>query len=539
MAHTEKPIISWGVIRLILAGAAVLCLLQSSASAAGLEEGLFVDTRIHADLYRAGGGGPTDATVVRSRLVWVDARRIGGEGLPGGAASVVLNLFGDASHPAVRDRLERRSAESYTWFGRIEGVPRSQATLVVDGDDLVANIVVEGVFYQVRPVGDGVHSIREIDQSAFPDEIPPITPDVPAGLDSDSPPIGRDDASFIDIMVVYTPAAASASGNITAEIQLAIDETNTSFSNSGITQRLRLVHAAQVAYVESGNMNTDLIRLTSASDGYMDNVHTLRNAYGADCVSLWIVSVEACGIAWFTDTVSPSFESSAFSVVEQSCATGYYSFGHELGHNMSARHDWYVDTYDGGYPCTSNKAYVDTTARWRTIMGYNDDCSDLGFSCARLQYWSNPDVTYGGAPMGVPECTPSAGADNRKALNASAFTVANFRQSVALSPLTTINLVSPVEYATPLSAPTFLWSADGGTNNVYAVDFSLSVYGPWWSTYANMHITIGDTSWTMPNGLWSAVPAGGWIYWRVRGADLDEAQLTIVTSDEMFWFYKY
>jgi hypothetical protein len=27
--------------------------------------------------------------------------------------------------------------------------------------------------------------------------------------------------------------------------------------------------------------------------------------------------------------------------------------------------------------------------------------------------------------------------------------------------------------------------------------------------------------------------------WSVWGADLDESPLNIVTSDEMFWFYKY
>ena len=36
--------------------------------------------------------------------------------------------------------------------------------------------------------------------------------------------------------------------------------------------RLHLVHVAAVAYNESGNFNTDLNRLTSGSDGYMDNV---------------------------------------------------------------------------------------------------------------------------------------------------------------------------------------------------------------------------------------------------------------------------
>jgi hypothetical protein len=63
-------------------------------------------------------------------------------------------------------------------------------------------------------------------------------------------------------------------------------------------------------------------------------------------------------------------------------------------------------------------------------MAYNTECSDLGFNCTRLKYWSNPDVLYGGQPMGVPEGQYHA-ADNRKTLNNTAWTVANFRQSVS------------------------------------------------------------------------------------------------------------
>ncbi len=94
---------------------------------------------------------------------------------------------------------------------------------------------------------------------------------------------------------------------------------------------------------------------------------------------------------------------------------------------MSARHDWYVDPTNNS-PYTFNHGYVYKPDRWRTIMAYNRECTDNGYSCTRLKYWSNPDVTYGGVPMGVPEGSYHA-ADNRKTLNNTAWTVANFRQS--------------------------------------------------------------------------------------------------------------
>jgi hypothetical protein len=141
-------------------------------------------------------------------------------------------------------------------------------------------------------------------------------------------------------------------------------------------------------------------------------------------VSLWIEGGNYCGIAYLMSTVSQAFESSAFSVVARDCATGYFSFGHEFGHNMSAHHDWYVSSSTNPYPYIHG--YVYFPDRWRTIMAYNTECSDKGSNCTRIQYWSNPDVSYNSVPMGVPagQLQPS---DNRMTLNNTAYTVANFR----------------------------------------------------------------------------------------------------------------
>ncbi|MBI3658915.1 hypothetical protein HY230_00370 [Candidatus Acetothermia bacterium] len=97
-----------------------------------------------------------------------------------------------------------------------------------------------------------------------------------------------DDGSIIDVMVVYTPAARSAAGGtsaIQAAIDLMVSTTNQAYTNSGITTRLNLVHSEEVSYTETGGTE-DLDRLTNSSDGFMDNVHSLRNTYGADLVAL-------------------------------------------------------------------------------------------------------------------------------------------------------------------------------------------------------------------------------------------------------------
>jgi hypothetical protein len=369
-----------------------------------------------------------DPTILRARYVLVNLQHLAGREVPDGATNIILNLFHDVSLLAVKDSMVKRSENRYTWFGRVHGAEFSQIILVVENGFLAGNVRLDGKLYQIRSIGEGVHEIREIDQNAFPEEAPsiPIVPNYEPDLGFDL--LQADDGSFIDVMVIYTDAAAGNSANIASEIQLAIDETNLSYENSGITHRLRLVHSEPITYTESGDANTDLNRLWDPADGYLDIAHSARDDYMADVVSLWVEDLNACGIGFLMSVVSESFEGYAFSVVRRDCATGYYSFGHEIGHNMSARHDRYVDDTDKS-PYSYNHGYVDSDNMWRTIMAYNAECSDAGFNCQRIAYWSNPDITYNGAPTGIPEGYPEA-ADNRKTLNNTAYTVANFRQGV-------------------------------------------------------------------------------------------------------------
>ncbi len=202
------------------------------------------------------------------------------------------------------------------------------------------------------------------------------------------------------------------------------------------------MHTAEVVYTESGNITTDRNRLQNPSDGYVDNVHALRDTYEADVVTMIVENGGGyCGIAYIMTSVSTTFENYAFNITARNCATGYYSFGHELGHIMSARHDWYVDATSYS-PYSYNHGLTNPTDGWRTIMAYNSECVARGTSCTRLQYWSNPNVSYGGDPMGVPAGTstacstgslsnPACDADNRMTLNNTAWTVANFRDSTS------------------------------------------------------------------------------------------------------------
>ena len=394
-----------------------LCLMFGSSFSSPKEQEEGTLHELFSDVYITYEQEKQDPTIVQMRYVQVNFEFLEK------AESILLNLFNTVSVMATRERIERRSESRYTWFGRISGKEYSSVVLTIENGSMAGNITFDGKVYQVRPMGNGIHAVREIDQSAFPTEAPPIPIENQKIPIKTVPESQFDDGSIIDVMVVYTDDVANASGNIGAEIQLAIDETNASYANSGINQRVRLVHTAEVNYAETGNISAALDCITSKTDGCLDQVHSWRDTYGADEVSFWVENGgNYCGIAYMMYTVSPSFEENAFSVVARSCATGYYSFGHEMGHNMGAHHDTYVAPGPGAYEYSHGYVYL--PGQWRTVMAYNNQCAAYGIYCTRLPYWSNPDITYGGVPMGVENI-----ADNTRCLNNTAYTVANFRQS--------------------------------------------------------------------------------------------------------------
>jgi hypothetical protein len=215
-----------------------------------------------------------------------------------------------------------------------------------------------------------------------------------------------------------------------SQVNLAVAETNTGYANSNVVQRLRLAAAVEVDYTESGTttsgMSADLHRLTETGDGYMDSVHTLRDTYHADVVSLLVTGYNnpsgACGIAWLMAGNDPAFAPNAFSVIDRTCATGYYSFGHELGHNMGLNHARADTVGTGAY--SYSYGYKNPANLFRTVMAYN-----CPVSCPRVLHFSNPNVTYGGNPTGISEAFPSTSAYNALSLNNTRVTVANWRQA--------------------------------------------------------------------------------------------------------------
>ena len=328
----------------------------------------------------------------------------------------------------------------------------TSVSLVVQGADVLGSIEHGGVTWRVAPLGGGLTAVYRYDTSGLRMDPPGwgmrqrlLAPEPRPMDDAGTSVEGTDTGDVIDLMVVYTPAAA-ALGNIDAFIQFALNNTHDAYRNSNIGFRLRLVHKAQVDYTQhASNMGEDLQRLSNldrngrpvANDGYMDEVHDLRDRYGADLVALFVArpASRVCGVAWippFGRYPRDDFASLGFSVNARSCeTTSGRVFAHELGHNQGARHDPYNSPGDcptgpdscngqGNFPWRYGRC--NTEQGWRTVMAYQS--TPDGRCVQSTARFSSPDVTWRGVATG-----DAARRDNRRVLLETARRVANFRQS--------------------------------------------------------------------------------------------------------------
>ena len=341
--------------------------------------------------------------------------------------------LGERKIPIRKERIDARGINSYVFVGcNNEGC---RVLISVLGDDIQGVIETDEEVFTIKTIGEQQYALITVDysllreacddlhkenyRSSFDDNIQNHISDIESDNNIFSSPILKMATAYdckIRVLVLYTQNALSSPSvsNIKNTILTAVALTNQSFINSQINYQIELVYAGQTNYTESG-FSTDLSRFRTSGDGYMDEVHTLRNKYSADVCVLLINDCEYCGLA--SGISVTKYE--AFCVVStcSTCATTNYSFGHEIGHLLGCRHDPSNDS--GTIPFAYGHGYVNPSKTWRTIMAYGNTCN----SCPRLLYWSNPNVTKDGSPMGT-----VATHNNARVWNERSNTVMAFRQ---------------------------------------------------------------------------------------------------------------
>jgi hypothetical protein len=327
-----------------------------------------------------------------------------------------------------KERIDVRGINNFCFVG--SNNEDSHILMSILEDDVQGVIEAANGVFSIETIGKNEYAIIKIDQSKLKEGCENLQEEVNhfnindtdnAGSNNEndnittSPILGYASAydCKIRVLILYTPSAQSSVSNIKNTGLTAVALTNQSFINSNINYQIELVYMGQTNYTESGSYSTDLSRFRISGDGYMDEVHTLRNKYSADVCVLLAYETDVCGVASGIGVTA----NSAFCVVStlSNCATSNYSFGHEIGHLLGCRHDTYVD--NNNTPFAYGHGYVYSPNNWRTIMAYPDACS----TCIRVQFWSNPNVMRNGVPMGTTATNNTARVWNEQSNNIMTF----------------------------------------------------------------------------------------------------------------------
>lgn len=361
-----------------------------------------------------------------------------------------------------RDRVAERDG-SRSWVGHIEGEANSEAFFTHRGTSISGVIRRGNALYQMSGTDGAEAVLVKVDHERLPPEgemerhasadslldLNKITSIVTGG--------GSANGQIQDVMVAYTPASCGRydatqnggngdgeCGEIEALIVNAVNMANQAYLNSQDAikavslPQLNLVHMAQTDYVETNNIGTSLDDVTFAGGDHaeMDELHALRDSYGADLVTLITEDNSYCGLAW---TLNGSAEY-GFSAIASKCLANQ-SYAHEVGHNQGNEHDrgHLADGSEGYYNYSYGYNYCTNDDNgFRDIMSY--PCSSG--NGPRISNFSNPNVFYNGKPTGISENKANA-AYAALSMSKTAAIVANFRPSAATgTPSAPTNVVS-------------------------------------------------------------------------------------------------
>jgi len=357
--------------------------------------------------------------------------------------------FGENTFLMTKERINVRGINSFGFVGK-DSMSNKIVISILDGD-IQGSIETLNGTYTVETIGENDYAIFKIDQSRLKgcdgteeddsgeesgeEEVEREEEDN-SNTDYDNnsnwehndtltfpilrPTITRD--CKIRVLVSYTPYAQTLASNMKNRVLFAIELVNEAFISSNVNYRIELAYAGLTNYTEEDDTQSDfrksLRRFRNKNDGYMDEIHTLRDKYSADiCVIL--LGNEAL---WGRATGINVGAERAFCAVNASLACiADHSFDHEIGHLVGCRHDYYMDA--NLVPHTYCHGYINPSMTWRTIMAYNNACKKAGCYCPTIGYWSNPNVYYNGEPTGT-----SYLCNNARIWNEHSDNVMTFRQ---------------------------------------------------------------------------------------------------------------
>lgn len=301
-----------------------------------------------------------------------------------GRSRLLFNMGGRAEFDVTVERTAQ-TLDGYTLSGHINGGKGGFVTLAVHQQMMASSIWTWEANYEVMPIGDGVHAVREVVDEPLEcgavAQAPSVQLQAPAPTSSVS-----DAAAVVDILIFWTTALEAAKGgesSVKLAIDLAIAFANDALERSGALVSLNLVGSERLDVEEmSDNDVLDVLGGEYAAER--------ADALGADFISA------------FANVIGGSARGGE-SVVG---GGDPYVFAHEVGHNLGLLHDrgaWGASSrsYNGGYVSIETDDHL--TRCDITIMSYGTVCRSAGAHSHRVPYYSTPSRFHSGtgAPLGV------------------------------------------------------------------------------------------------------------------------------------------
>jgi len=399
----------------VAASAGIGLALSFTTGSAAVAAGLLAPVSDTEARVAAGKGSVGGAHVLRSRIVKVDTAELARHVAPlgGGAAAdritkanaldgvIGVDLFPNVSATFTRTDVDD-VAGSLAWVGETKAGSSEFVSMIVDNGQVTGFVQLGSRTFRIEPLDGAIHRVLEIDASKLPED---RVKEIPASkISTMGAPSALDQAragtnTIIRVLIAYTKAAKVEDANIVNDIKNAVSIANAGYKNTNMLIKLQVADIISAGNYNEATGGDDFEKNLNDVDGsngsVLKAIRTKRNKLKADVVSLWrkTNSQGLCGIANLTDHPKATNTSNfAFSVMNWQCISNL-SFHHEIGHNMGLRHDRFVDNTPGvGY----NHGYVNDNqlCKVRTIMAYNNACSNQGFNCTRVNVFSTPKFVW-------------------------------------------------------------------------------------------------------------------------------------------------
>jgi hypothetical protein len=367
--------------------------------------------------------------------------------MPGRDTERLVFRVPDGTLHTIRRKRSVANGRSMSWIGEIEGRPGSIAVVSHGGGETTGFLNDGERLYEIRSEPSGETLFYEVDLETLPPPGAPLSPMLggklglmqspkfPATQEAQltaSAPVAATGGTVVqDIMLLYTRAVLDDYGNaaITESVlRDAVIATNQAYVDSGIDITLNVVHMAEVDFQATGQLTETILQLGTQDDGFIDEVHTWRDIYGADLVTLISVEndPEACGLAFrpYAGFSFEEFDSFMFSVIEPKCLSRG-TLAHEIGHNQGICHDRGdpAGCEDSDAPPLYPYGWGYCGSNFRTLMAASNSCL-----LSKIRQFSNPRITFAGEPTGIDfDIDPLHSADAVRGINNTAAPLAAFR----------------------------------------------------------------------------------------------------------------